>query len=101
MSTHGGTECGGGLPKGWYQMWRDPDYQAEPRLWPLPRPKFMDTYGNPNIICCSCGCIERDKPCRNGRRILTERQQYNERRELLAVLTDEDKAWLAEHGWRP
>jgi hypothetical protein len=75
----------------------DPDRLL--RYWP--DLTFMETYGNPHLLECSCGCKCGKRLCRNGRKLQAACQQYDERQTLLAALTDEDLAWLSGHGWRP
>lgn len=46
---------------------------------------------DPRISVCSCGCLERGRPCRNGRRILVDRQRYDQ---LQALQIDAAFPWL-------
>lgn len=95
MSTPGEAESVRGGPISPVPVVLSPGERIEPLLRPPPPD------ANWIVLGCSCGCLERGKPCRNGRRIRAEQRADDVRRGLLSVLTDEDKAWLAEHGWRP
>lgn len=61
---------------------------------------MTDPWLDVDLIECGCGKCQRGGRCRDMRRLGEEARAAKERRARIEALTEEDRQWLTEHGWR-
>lgn len=59
----------------------------------------IDNWFDPNLLECLCFRCQRGGRCASMRELHQSATDRDDRRAKLACLTDDDRAWLAAHGW--